>query len=200
MSRDEYIEEEDHMSKNLANKLRTGISPEQFIEGMKSNKENFVEWYNRFEWKNEEDREYFKSLNNRDDIRCLILCAEWCGDVVRNVPVVFRALEDSGIPTEVLIKEDHMDVMEQFLTHGGEAIPIVIFTDTGGFVYGQWGPRPEHVQAVMNEFKSKNPDRDAADYQENIKAARVEMGKQYGEGTDYQTIIVKELRDLIADF
>lgn len=188
------------MSKNLANKLRTGISPEQFIEGMNNNKENFVEWYNRFEWKDDEDREYFKSLNNRDDIRCLILCAEWCGDVVRNVPVVFRALEDSGIPTEVLIKEDHMDVMEQFLTFGGEAIPIVIFTDTGGFVYGQWGPRPEHVQAVMKEFKAKNPDREAADYQENIKAARVEMGKQYGEGTDYQTVIVKELRNLIAEF
>lgn len=188
------------MSRNLANKLRTGISPQQFIEGMNNNKESFVEWYNRFEWENEEDREYFKSLNNRDDIRCLILCAEWCGDVVRNVPVVFRALEDSGIPTEVLIKEDHMDVMEQFLTLGGEAIPIVIFTDTGGFVYGQWGPRPERVQAVMNEFKANNPDREAADYQEKIKEARVQIGKQYGEGTDYQTEIVKELRDLIAEF
>jgi len=188
------------MSKNLANKLNTGISPQSFMEGMNKNKESFLDWYHRFEWQDEDDRQYFESLNNRDDIRCLILCAEWCGDVIRDVPVVFKALENSGIPTEVLIKEQHMDVMEQFLTMGGEAIPIVIFTDTGGFVYGQWGPRPERVQAVMNEFKKLNPDRDAADYDEKIKVARSEMAKQYGEGTDYQTVIVKELRDLISDF
>jgi hypothetical protein len=188
------------VSKNLANKLGTGLQPQAFMDGMDKNKEKFAEWYERFEWKDEEDEAYFRSLNNRDDLRCLILAAEWCGDVVRNVPVVFRALEGSGIPTEVLIKEDHMDTMEQFLTLGGEAIPIVIFTDTGGFVMGQWGPRPKHVQEVMIEFKKQNPDREAADYQDNIKTAREEMGKQYGEGTDYQTVIVKELRELISDF
>src|SRR5690606_20767517 len=119
---------------------------------------------------------------------------DWCGDVIRNIPVVFRALENSGIPTEVLIKEENMDVMQQFLTGGGEAIPIVIFTDTGGFVLGHWGPRPKHVQTVMNEFKQNNPDRNAPDYQEKIQIARAEMGKQYGEGTDYHAVIVKELR------
>ncbi|GIQ61817.1 hypothetical protein PACILC2_03850 [Paenibacillus cisolokensis] len=47
-------------------------------------------------------------------MRCLILAAEWCGDVVRNVPVVFRAMEVSGIPTEVLIMEEHLDTMDEF--------------------------------------------------------------------------------------
>ncbi len=188
------------MAKDLANKLNTGISPQQFMDGMTKNKEAFMDWYDRFEWKNDEDRKYFNSLNNRDDLRCMILCADWCGDVIRNIPVVFRALENSGIPVEVLIKEEHMDVMGQFLTLGGEAIPIVIFTDTGGFIMGQWGPRPEHVQAVMNKFKMNNPNREASDYQEKISVARAEMGRQYGEGTDYHNVIVKELRELISDF
>jgi hypothetical protein len=75
---------------------------------------------------------------------------------------------------------------------------VVIFTDTSGVVLGRWGPRPAHVQAVMTEFKKQNPDREAADYQEKIGAARVEMGRQYGEGTGYQAVIVSELRDLIS--
>jgi hypothetical protein len=189
-----------NMSTNLSDKLRTGLKPQQFIDSMEKNQDKFLEWYNSFHWDHAEDKEYFDSLNNRDDLRCLILCSDWCGDVVRNIPVVFRALEDSGVPVEVLIMEQNLDVMDQFLTMGGRGIPIVIFTDTGGFVLGQWGPRPKHVQAVMTQFKLENPDREAPDYNEKIGVARAEMGRQYGEGTGYQAVIVKELRELISSF
>ncbi|CAM4456759.1 thioredoxin family protein [Paenibacillus tarimensis] len=186
------------MAKMVADKLNKGISPQRFMDDMMKNKDAFISLYNGFEWPNEEDKEFFESLNNRDDLRCLILMADWCGDVVKNIPVVFRALEISGIPTEVLIKEEHPDTMQQFLTMGGEAVPIVIFADTGGAVLGQWGPRPSHVQEVMTAFKQSNPDRDAADYQDKLAAAREEMGRRYGEGTGYQVVIIQELRDLIA--
>lgn len=185
---------------NLAEKLGKGISPAQFIEGMTKNKETFLGWSEQFQWADESDREYFESLNNRDDLRCLILMADWCGDVVRNVPVVLRALEVSGIPTEVLIMEEHLDTMDQFLTMGGRSIPIVIFTDTGGHVLGQWGPRPKHVQEAMIAFKQANPDREAPDYQDNLMETRKEIGRRYGEGTGYQAVIVKELRELLESF
>jgi hypothetical protein len=187
------------MAANLYAKLGTGLKPQQFIESMSKNKEKFQEWQESFQWP-EEDRAYFESLKFRDDLRCLILAAEWCGDVVRNVPVVLKALEPAEIPTEILIIEEHPDVMEQFLTMGGKAIPIVIFTDAGGFVLGHWGPRPKHVQEAMIDFKKANPDREASDYQAKLTEARAEMGRRYGEGTAYHSTIVKELRDLISSF
>jgi hypothetical protein len=67
-------------------------------------------------------------------------------------------------------------------------------------VLGQWGPRPQHVQEVMIEFKRLNPDREAADYQENIAVARQEMGKRYGEGTESHATIIRELRELISGY
>ncbi|HUC92827.1 MAG TPA: thioredoxin family protein [Paenibacillus sp.] len=185
------------MAKTVAEKLGKGISPRQFVDGMTRNKETFVSLYDEFQWPSEDDKAYFESLNNRDDLRCLILMADWCGDVVKNIPVVFRALEFGGIPTEVLIKEEHPETMRQFLTMGGEAIPIVIFADTGGAVLGQWGPRPSHVQEVMVAFKQANPDREAADYQEKLAETRAELGRRYGEGTGYQAHILRELRELI---
>lgn len=188
------------MAKDLASKLGTGLKPQQFIDSMEKNQEQFLDWHNKFEWENEDVKYYFESLKNRDDLRCLILAADWCGDVVRNIPVVFRALENSGIPTEVLVMEQNLDVMDQFLTYGGRSIPVVIFTDTGGYVLGKWGPRPKHVQAVMAAFKQENPDREAADYNDKLQATRAEMMRQYGEGTGYQKVIVQELRELIASF
>ncbi len=47
------------MGVNLADKLRTGLSPEQFIESMQQNKEKFMEWYESFEWENEVDKGFF---------------------------------------------------------------------------------------------------------------------------------------------
>lgn len=188
------------MSKNLADKLGKGLKPAAFIDSMEKNKDAFLNWYETFAWENEEDQKFFQSLQFRDDLRCVILAAEWCGDVVRNVPVVLKALEESGMPIEILVMEDHLDTMDQFLTMGGRAVPVVIIADTGGFVLGTWGPRPKHVQAVMTAFKQANPDRNAANYEEKIKVARSEMLNQYGEGTGYQTVIVKELRDLLSTF
>lgn len=188
------------MSQNVADKLGKGLAPQQFIDAMTKNKDTFVDWYNRFEWSSDDDRDFFESLSNRDDLRCLILAADWCGDVVRNVPVVFRVLENSGMPVEVLIMEENLDTMDQFLTMGGRSIPIVIFADTGGFVLGQWGPRPQKVQEAMVQFKQANPDRNAADYDDNLKATRAEIMARYGEGTGYHAVIAKELRDLISTF
>ncbi|MCM3748297.1 thioredoxin family protein [Paenibacillus pasadenensis] len=188
------------MARSVANKLNKGISPRQFREGMTKNQEAFDSWGEKFQWASDEDREFFEQLNNRDDLRVLILMAEWCGDVVRNIPVVFRALENSGVPVEVLVMEEHLDTMDEFLTMGGRAVPVVIVADTGGHVLGTWGPRPKHVQEAMTAFKLENPDREAPDYQDKLSQVRQEMGRRYGEGTEYQAVIVRELRELISQF
>ena len=188
------------MKQNVASKFGHGLSPRQFVEGMTQNQQAFESWYEKFVWEDDGDREYFESLNHRDDLRVLILAADWCGDVVRNVPVVFRILETAGIKTEVLILEENPEVMDDFLTMGGRSVPVVIFADTGGYVLGHWGPRPEHVQKHMIEFKRNNPDREAADYQANIAEARKAMGQAYGEGTESHAVIAKELRSLISGF
>ncbi|MGZ9587304.1 thioredoxin family protein [Paenibacillus marinisediminis] len=186
------------MSKSLANVMGQGISPQAFTDGMTKNKDAFQDWYDRFQWSSEEEREFFESLQYRDDLRCMILAADWCGDVVRNVPVVFQAMKTAGIPTEVLIMEQFLEVMDQFLTMGGRSVPVVLITDTGGHVLGQWGPRPSDVQAHMIKFKQENTDREAEDYQSNLKAAYVKIMESYGEGTGYQARITRELRDILS--
>ncbi|MNJ55405.1 hypothetical protein D3C77_508900 [compost metagenome] len=189
-----------NMSVNLRDTLGKGISPKQFMEGMQRNKEAFQTGYDSFAWVNEDDRGFFESLNSRDDLRVLILAADWCGDVVLSVPVIFRALEAAGIETEILIVEEHQDVMDHFLTMGGRAVPIAIVTDTGGDVLGHWGPRPAEVQEIMIQFKQDNPDREASDYDEKIAVVRKQMVQKYHEGAGVDGKVVSELRALLSKF
>lgn len=188
------------MKKNVAHKFGQGLTPRQFVESMTKNQQAFESWYEQFAWENAEDKAFFESLNHRDDLRVLILAADWCGDVVRNVPVVFRIMETAGIKTEVLILEDNQDVMDDFLTMGGRSVPIVIVADTGGYVLGHWGPRPAHVQSLMVAFKQENADREAPDYESKIAEVRKAMGQAYGEGTESHAVIASELRSLFSGF
>jgi len=99
-----------------------------------------------------------------------------------------------------MIQEQHYDLMDEFLTLGGRSIPIVIFADGSGNVLGHWGPCPKYVQEPMVKFKQENPDREAPDYQDNLAQARKEIMARYGEGTEYQQLIVQELREILSTF
>ncbi|NGZ77889.1 thioredoxin family protein [Saccharibacillus alkalitolerans] len=183
---------------NLKSRFGTGRTPQAFMDSMQQNKETFEAGYRDFSWKNEEDRLFFENLRSRGDLRSVILAADWCGDVARNVPVVFRVLETAEIPVDVMILEENFDLMDEYLTMGGRSVPIVIFADADGEPLAQWGPRPEKVQELMRKFKAENPDREAPDYADNMKIVREQMKERYGEGTSVHEVIVHELRTLLS--
>jgi hypothetical protein len=185
------------MSKNIADKLGQGISPQAFIDGMTVNREKLMDWYTKFSWE-EEKREALNKLKGRLNVQAAILAEDWCGDVVRNLPVVLRVLEELEIPAEIFIMEKHLDLMDQFRTMGGRSIPKVIFTDPEGNVLADWGPRPAYVQEPMIRFKQENPDPNAPDYDEKKAAVYEEVHRRYGKGTEYQKMIVDELYELLA--
>jgi Thioredoxin len=78
-------------------------------------------------------------------------------------------MEQSGISTEVLLMEEHLETMDLFLTDGGRAQPIAVFLNANGDVLARWGARPAYIQVVMDLFRKNHPDKHASDYQENIK-------------------------------
>lgn len=185
------------MAENVQEAFEQAITPQVFIERMTRNQDKFLDWGQRFAWSNEEDKRFFETFRNDVGIRCLIIAADWCGDVVRNVPVLLKLMEAAHVDTRMLIMEEHLDVMDRFLTLGGRSIPVVLLLNASGDVLAKWGPRPEYVQQPMLQFKQGNPDKSAPDYEDKLKAARTEVMARYGEDTGYQTLIVKELRGLL---
>lgn len=184
------------MAKNISDRLGKGITPEDFMNKMEKNRDLFNSMYDQFQL-GADDAAFFNELE--EDIRCEIITADWCGDAARSIPVVFRLMKASGIPTEVFLVDDNHDLIDQFLVLGGRSVPVVLFTNAKGDVLGQWGPRPAYVQEPMAEFKALGLDRETEEYQEKIKGVRAEVIGRYGEGTAYQPLVVKEIREMITN-
>ncbi|TJY41529.1 thioredoxin family protein [Cohnella pontilimi] len=193
---------------NLKHKIGQGITPREFMKGMKvrvmelsgiaNTKEQLIYNYDNFVWTDTEDQAFFRSLSDHVDLYCLLLATDWCPDVIWNVPVLFRLMEQAQISTEVLIMDDHLDTMDLFLTDGARAQPIAVFLKTSGEVVGKWGARPSYIQSVMDRFKAYNRDKQAADYQENLNETYRQIGSLYQDGTKYQRVMIQELKALLV--
>jgi len=199
-----------HKTIDTPHKIGQGISPHEFMEGMQirtmelsnitNTKNLFIANYEHFTWTDEDNQQFFTDLGKHSDLHCLILCTDWCPDVIWNVPVLFQVMEQSSISTEVLLMEEHLETMDFFLTDGGRAQPIAVLLNANGDVLFRWGARPAYIQTVMERFKKNHPDKQAGDYQENLNHVYQEIGELYHAGSKYKDVILQELRELFTTF
>lgn len=91
----------------------------------------------------------------------LILTEGWCGDAAQNLPVIEKIAAESGnIETRYLLRDENLDLMEQFLTGGARSIPKLIAIDAANLeVLGTWGARPKPAQELFRGLKNRGVER-----------------------------------------
>lgn len=86
----------------------------------------------------------------------LVITEGWCGDAAQNIPVIEKlASANDGIETRYLLRDEHPELIDQFLTNGARSIPVLIAIDKRSFrVLGKWGSRPKAAQKLFTELRS----------------------------------------------
>ncbi len=88
----------------------------------------------------------------------LVITESWCGDAAHVVPVINKIAElHSNIDLKLVLRDDNDELMNQFLTNGGRAIPKLIMLDKEtNEVLGTYGPRPSEATKMVNDFKQSH--------------------------------------------
>jgi len=88
----------------------------------------------------------------------LVITEGWCGDAAQIIPVLHKmALENETITLRFILRDEHPDIIDAFLTSGGRSIPKILILDTETLeVQRSWGPRPAEMQAMMMDVKAKS--------------------------------------------
>lgn len=81
----------------------------------------------------------------------LAITEGWCGDAAQNLPFIYKMTQlNPFIEMRVILRDEHPEIIDQFLTNGGRSIPKIIGLNPEDLtVLGDWGPRPALIQ---NEF------------------------------------------------
>lgn len=111
----------------------------------------------------------------------LVLSEAWCGDAAQNLPALFQVSEHSGgkITLRILLRDEHPELMEQWLTKGGKSIPKLIQLNEHFEVTGSWGPRPAEAQRMVNEARAGGEDH-------HIYAERIHKWYAHNNSADLQ--------------
>lgn len=89
-------------------------------------------------------------------MRWLVLTEGWCGDAAQIIPWLQKMAEGSALlEIKFLLRDEHTELMDQFLTNGGRAIPKLIALDAQNMtILGDWGPRPAAAQSLYMGLKA----------------------------------------------
>ena len=93
--------------------------------------------------------------------RLLVLAEDWCGDASNTIPFLEKFVERvPGLELRVLRRDEHPEMMDQYLTDGARSIPIVVALDAEFREVGHWGPRPRELQewVMANRAAIPKPD------------------------------------------
>ncbi|GAA5521587.1 thioredoxin family protein [Aliifodinibius salicampi] len=86
----------------------------------------------------------------------LVLTEAWCGDAAQNIPVIAKMADQTdNIELKLILRDEHLDIMDQYLTNGGRSIPKLICLDAETLEeIGSWGPRPKEAQEKAMKWKN----------------------------------------------
>lgn len=88
-------------------------------------------------------------------LHVVAIAEDWCGDVVRHVPVLERmARATDRLRVRYIARADHPDLFARYLTNGGEAIPKFIFLSERFVECGNWGPMPAACRELIARGKA----------------------------------------------
>ncbi len=100
------------------------------------------------------DESIADKLMNTKSTNWLLITEGWCGDGANSAPVFARLAEaNPNINLKVLLRDENKELMQNYLTNGGMAIPILILLDDDFNEIGVWGPRPAPAQEMVMENK-----------------------------------------------
>ena len=183
------------------------VTPERFSQGfdypsymdqIKVNKARFEGYYDGCKLSTE-DAAYFKELAQRPDgpAKMLVLGEDWCGDVIRGLPVLARVAEAAGIPISIFPRDSHTDIMDEYLKEGKYmSIPVAVFYTADHRYICHWIERPEvaaiEQQEIEKAIRDEKPDIDDREFGQQRRA------RTAARADDWIAATVVELKELLT--
>jgi len=87
----------------------------------------------------------------------LVIAEGWCGDAAQVVPIINKVVDSSPLLSlRIVLRDEHEELMNQFLTNGSKSIPKIIILDKEHQVVNSWGPRPSFATKMVMDYKKIN--------------------------------------------
>lgn len=161
---------------NLNDWFKRGLTEEQYVNGMTVNRDHMETIAGKYTLNDAKKAQALQSQN----LRALVLTADWCGDAMVNLPIFMAIAKEANIPTAFFIRDENLELMDQYLTNGtARSIPIIVLINEKGEEVAKWGPRAETVQTIVDEGRNQLPAKEDPAHEAALKEFYGMLGQRY---------------------
>lgn len=130
---------------------------EAFVSHTKMASQRIKKWGKIFKLNTEQLSVFDQLKSEQNKMGWLMIVEAWCGDVGQNLVPLKKMADAMGVELKLVLRDDNLELMDNFLTNGGRSIPKLIAVDLNNFSpLWNWGPRPEVVQNWFLEKKKSS--------------------------------------------
>lgn len=175
-----------------------GFSYDDYMAQIKVNKDRFAGFYIRCQLK-PEDAALFRALANRRNgpAKMLVLGEDWCGDVVRGLPVLARVAQAAGMEMSIFPRDLNHDIMNEFLKEGKwMSIPVAVFYTRDHQYICHWIERPAVAEREMAEIEQAI--RAGKPQINDQEFSRERRARTAARADDWIQATVEELKELLG--
>lgn len=106
-------------------KFSQGMTPQQYIDQIKVNKQPFLDIYHAVEIP-AEDLAFFDGL--AEPLPLAVFTADWCGDALSTTPAILRLAESTDkLEVRVFNRDEELDLTNSFLPeHRASTVPVFV--------------------------------------------------------------------------
>jgi hypothetical protein len=128
------------------------VADERYAFYTKLNLQRMKRWIKTFV----PDQELVERLKQSKHVEWWVITEAWCGDSAQNLPALAGLAKAADISLKIVLRDENLEIMDQYLTNGTRSIPILVSFDAKEQQTFVWGPRPKEAQLLMDEWKA-NP-------------------------------------------
>ena len=101
-------------------RFEQGLTYGAYVDQINVNRDRFEQCKSSAsEVMGDDDAEFFKAAVANGLSKVLVLGEDWCPDVYRGMPVMARLAEASGMDIRIFPRDQHLDIMDEFLKDNG---------------------------------------------------------------------------------
>jgi hypothetical protein len=140
--------------KDQMDQLQSEGDPNAYVQYYSLGLTRMERWNKTFQLSDDQISRLEKITPN---FQVLTISEGWCGDASQILPIVDIIFKQLGVEHKIVFRDENLELMDEFLTHGARSIPIVIGVDKEGNEIFRFGPRPVYGMELLKKNK-ENPE------------------------------------------
>ena len=151
-------------------KFNQGMSPQEYIDQIKVNKQPFLDIYNGIEIP-AKSKSLFDGLDS--PLNLAVFTADWCGDAVSTTPVILRLAQATpGLSVQVFNRDDELEITNSFLPENrAGTVPVFVVMDSSMTEIARFVETAKELVPAIDAMDDVIAQEIAGESEENRRAA-----------------------------